>query len=213
MFNVIDKDKIKRKEHFEHYLKINCRYNTTIQLNIDKLYYICKDEKIKFYPAFLFLVTKAINKFQFMKTDFNKENQLGFYEKMNVAYSFKPKEREEFGIIWTEFTEDFKEFYKTYLYDTKNYNEGLYLKDDKPSNCYDFSNLLWLDFTSFDLKFKDDITHLTPIITTGKIGEGQNGKTIPFSISVHHAVCDGYHLSLFLEYLNQLLEKSNEYIL
>ncbi len=213
MFNKIDIENHTRKEHFERYLSINCRYSTTIQLNIDKLYHICKDEKIKFYPAFLWVVTKAVNKFDFMKMSFDENKNLGHYEKMNVAYSFKPKDREEFGIIWTEFIEDFNEFYKNYLYDTTHYGTGFNLKDNQPENCYDFSNLLWLDFTSFDLKFNENTPHLLPIITTGKIGENENGKKIPFNISVHHSVCDGYHLSLFFSELENILEKVNEYIL
>ncbi len=213
MFNVVDMKNYNRKEHFMHYQAINCRYSTTIQVNIDKLYHICKDEKIKFYPAFLWLVTKAINKFEFMKMDFNENKELGFYDEMNVAYSFKPKDREEFGVIWTEFCDDFKEFYQNYLSDTQNCNHGMNLKENRPKNCYDFSNLLWLNFTSFDLKFKDEIDYLMPIITTGKISEAQDGKIIPFNISVHHSVCDGYHLNLFFEYLDKILEKANEYIL
>ncbi len=212
MFNIVNLEEFDRIEHYNRYLNINCRYSLTVQLDIDKLYHICKDEKLKFYPTLLWFVTKAVNKFQFMRYFIDKNTDFGYFDKMNVAYTLKPKDKENFGTVWTEYSDDFKEFYNNYLKDITYCEAGFEFKGNKPDNCYDFSNLLWLDFTSFDIKFTETVPYLPPIITTGKINAQTEKVSIPFNISVHHSVCDGYHLSLFFDYLNEILNDCHKYL-
>ena len=38
-----------------------------------------------------------------------------------------------------------------------------------------------------------------PIIQAGKFFEKDGRKIMPLSITVHHAIADGYHVGLFLE--------------
>jgi chloramphenicol O-acetyltransferase type A len=35
---------------------------------------------------------------------------------------------------------------------------------------------------------------------------------LPFSLQVHHAVCDGYHASRFIEDLQELVNTCNEWL-
>lgn len=66
--------------------------------------------------------------------------------------------------------------------------------------------LPWLHFSSFDLNLKQGYDYLMPIFTMGKYIE-ENGKTIlPFSVLAHHAVCDGWHVSKFINELQQEID-------
>lgn len=50
----------------------------------------------------------------------------------------------------------------------------------------------------------NDGTYLVPIFTIGKYFEQNNKIFIPMSIQVHHAVCDGYHTSRFINEVQEL---------
>lgn len=48
-------------------------------------------------------------------------------------------------------------------------------------------------------------SYLRPIFTFGKYFE-QDGKTLlPLSVQVHHAVCDGFHASRFIDEFQKLV--------
>lgn len=46
------------------------------------------------------------------------------------------------------------------------------------------------------------------IFTVGKYFEQDSKKLLPLATQVHHAVCDGYHVSMFVE---QLLQSISEW--
>lgn len=60
-FNKIDLDNWKRKEIFNHYLNQQTTFSITTEIDISVLYRNIKQEGYKFYPAFIFLVTRVIN--------------------------------------------------------------------------------------------------------------------------------------------------------
>lgn len=61
--------------------------------------------------------------------------------------------------------------------------------------------------TSCNINVFDDGKFLLPIFTLGKYFERDGKRFLPLSIQVHHAVCDGYHIGLFVEKLqNKIAE-------
>lgn len=72
-----------------------------------------------------------------------------------------------------------------------------------PPNVFTISSIPWVSFTGFNLNLPKATDYLLPIFTTGKYFQ-ENGKTwLPIAIQVHHAVCDGYHLSRFVNELQK----------
>ena len=62
MFNYIDVDNWERKEHFEYYrTKIRCGYSCTVQLDVTKFLNQVKEKGFRFYPAFVYCVSKIVN--------------------------------------------------------------------------------------------------------------------------------------------------------
>ena len=53
----------------------------------------------------------------------------------------------------------------------------------------------------------DDGKFLLPIFTMGKCFERDGKHLLPLSIQVHHAVCDGYHVGLFVEKLQSKIDR------
>ena len=54
----------------------------------------------------------------------------------------------------------------------------------------------------------DEGKFLLPVFTMGKYFERDGKRFLPLAIQVHHAVCDGYHVGMFVErlqgHVNQL---------
>ena len=70
----------------------------------------------------------------------------------------------------------------------------------------------WIDFSSFNLNIGNNSRFLLPIITIGKFYSKDDKIYLPFSLQVHHAVCDGYHVSLFMNEFQNIIDNVNEWI-
>ena len=95
-----------------------------------------------------------------------------------------------------------------------NYEDSLkalqesYLKAIRPLlNSFDVSMIPWLDFTAFNLNIHNEGKYLLPIFTIGKFKDINRKRMIPLAIQVHHAVCDGYHVGLFVNLLQKEIDK------
>ena len=64
----------------------------------------------------------------------------------------------------------------------------------------------WVEFTNFNINVFDDGKFLLPIFTMGKFFERDGKRLLPLAIQVHHAVCDGYHIGVFVEKLQTYIE-------
>ncbi|MCO4754487.1 MAG: hypothetical protein KC478_08385, partial [Bacteriovoracaceae bacterium] len=69
-----------------------------------------------------------------------------------------------------------------------------------------FTSLPWLKFSSISharhFEFPDSI----PKMACGKIYEKEGSMFMPISLHVHHALLDGYHVSLFYSKLEELFK-------
>lgn len=80
-------------------------------------------------------------------------------------------------------------------------------KPGLPENNFPVSMIPWISFEGFNLNIQTGYDYLLPIFTMGKF-YCENGRwLLPFSIQVHHAVCDGFHTSRFLRELQELLDQ------
>lgn len=193
-----------RKEYFEHYHKnIPCTYSMTVKLDISKL----KNQNKHLYSTLLFWLTKIINRHQEFRTCFNSEGILGFFDEMIPCYTVFNQETETFTSIWTNETQDYDTFYQAYKNDVATFgkNQGLIGKPDVPENIFNVSMIPWVSFEGFNLNLPKGYNYLLPIFTFGKYYKENNKYWLPFSIQVHHAICDGFHISRLVNELQNHL--------
>ena len=72
-------------------------------------------------------------------------------------------------------------------------------------NVIHFSAIPWLDFTSISHARSFSHPDSCPKISFGKMTENNGVKEMSVSIHVHHALMDGYHVGLFVEKFQALL--------
>ncbi|MGA4719814.1 type A chloramphenicol O-acetyltransferase [Fictibacillus nanhaiensis] len=212
-FRAINKENWDRTPYFEHYLSQKCTFSLTANIDITRLLEHIRDKGVKFYPALIFMVSNVVNAHEEFRTCF-KDGKLGFWDEMLPSYTIFHRDNKSFSSIWTEYSSEFHRFYKNYNEDISRYSnvKGLITKKDEPPNSFPISMIPWISFTGFNLNKNEDNNYLLPIITSGKYFTLDSKILLPLSIQVHHAVCDGYHASVFINELQRLADECHDWL-
>lgn len=200
---LIDLENWERREYYEHFIKnVVCSYSVTVNIDITNL----KGHSL--YPAMIWLLTKTVNDMPEFRTCLTEEGP-GIYDSMHPMYTVFNKEKKNFSGIWSYFSEDYSEFLENYQTDVQKYSTSTRYapKEGTPANSFNISMVPWLEFTAMNFNVYDEGKFLLPIFTMGKFFERDGKRYLPLAIQVHHAVCDGYHIGLFVEKLNEYIDR------
>lgn len=204
-FERIQLDGWARREHFEHYRsQVPCTYSMTTKLDITALV----EAKARLYPAMLYLLTRAVNRFPEFRMDFDSEGKLGVYSEMHPCYTIFHRNSETFSNLWTEYTEDYQVFCRAYERDLEQFggNKSMMAKPGVPANTFPVSMIPWESFDGFNLNLEKGYGYLLPIFTMGRYSENNGRYLLPLSIQVNHAVCDGFHVCRFISALREMID-------
>ncbi len=208
MFNYIDPDNWERKEHFEYYrTKIKCGYSCTVQLDVTAFRKRIFENKLRFYPAFVYCVSKIVNSMPEFRMAVDKDGLPGFYDVLNPNMTIFHENDHTFSDMWTEYYPDFWQFYKNTIENMDKYKnvKGIKARNDQPANFFCISCVPWLTYTAYSTSVPGGEPNLFPIITFGKYTASGGRYTMPFTINISHAAADGYHTSRFINDLQELI--------
>lgn len=202
IFHPIDFNEWYRKEYFYYFTKmLPTGYSISVEIDITNTYNIIKKANKKFFPAYLYVASKLISEQQEFKIA-TLDNQIGYYEVLHPSYACFHEDDKTMSNMWTEYNDDFEIFYNNYMDDQNKYasNHGILAKPDMPpqNNCM-IGMLPWIKFSSYTPVPYADLNMYFPVLQAGKFFDKDGKKMMPLSITVHHAVADGYHVSLFIE--------------
>lgn len=76
-----------------------------------------------------------------------------------------------------------------------------------PNNIIHFSALPWINFTLLYHARSFTWSDSCPKISIGKLTDENGKKSMPISIHVHRSLVNEYHVGLFIEQLQQLMNK------
>ena len=205
-FQPIDIENWARREVYEHFIgEVVCSYSVTVHMDITPL------EGQHLYPAMIWLLTKTVNDMPEFRTALTEEG-LGIYEDMHPMYTVFNRENKNFSGIWTYFSEDYSSFLADYQADEAEYSKSTRYapKDGTPANSFNISMVPWLEFTSLNFNVYDEGKFLLPLFTMGRYFQRDGKRLLPLAIQVHHAVCDGYHVGMFVEKLQGYIDRFAE---
>lgn len=206
IFHKIDAATWPRREIFYYFSQMApTGYSLTIDVDVTRLLRSTKETGLKFFPSYLWLVTRNLNKQPELKCAV-KDGVLGYFDTLTPLYATWHEETHTFSFLWTEFSENFHDFYKNYIHNQNTYgnNPGVLARPElPPENAYTVSAVPWVDFKHFAVHSFENKAYYFPSVEAGKYHE-ENGKMImPLSLTCHHATTDGYHISEFLNDLQQ----------
>ncbi len=206
MFQLIDRSTWKREEYFNHYFSdVPCTYSMTVRLDITEL----REKRVSLYPTMLYLIACVVNRHEEFRTALDNNGEVGVYDYLSPCYTVFHKESETFSNLWTTYSPNYKQFCANYENDTQEYGSinRMIAKPNAPENTFPVSMIPWSSFEGFNLNLQKGYSYLLPIFTMGRF-EIVNGRCLlPLAVQVHHAVCDGFHLSRFFNELQELIER------
>ena len=88
-------------------------YSMTVNVDVTEMRKTIREAGLKFFPAYLWLVTKNLNR----QTEFKvaeKDGVLGFYDSLTPLYASFHENDHTFSLMWTEYTDDFLQFHQAY---------------------------------------------------------------------------------------------------
>lgn len=215
-FTPIDLNTWDRGQMFYYFSKMApTGYSLTVKLDVTKLRAVLWEARLKFFPSYLWLVTKTLNAQQEFRIA-KQGGQIGFYDHLTPLYAAFHEDTKTFSLMWTEYDDDFGAFYAAYLKNQRQYgaNHGVLAQTGllPPPNAYTVSCVPWISFEHFAVHSYENKPYFFPSVEAGKFVE-ENGRVVmPLSITCHHATTDGYHVSRFLEQLQEEMDGFARYI-
>lgn len=215
-FHTIDFDSWERKQYFYYFTKmLPTGYSISIEVDITSTYNIVKKRNKKFFPVYLYVAAKLISEQQEFRIA-NVNGQMGYYEVLHPSYASFHQDDKTMSNMWTEYSPDFEVFYKSYMEDQTKYanNHGILAKPDMPPhNSFIIGMLPWIQFTSYTpVPYAAPLNNYFPVMQAGRYFDIDDKKVMPLSITVHHAVADGYHVGLFLEKFQKAMLHPEEWM-
>ena len=185
-------------------------YSMTTKVDITGLRPALKRRGIKFFPAYLWLVTKCLNEQIEFKVAY-QDKTLGYYDTLTPLYASLHDDDKTFSLMWTAFDDDLFAFCEAYRQNQIQYGDvhGVLSQPSTPPppNAYTVSTLPWVSFEHFAVHSYENKPYFFPSVEAGKIIEDNGHEYLPLSLTCHHATTDGYHCSLFFTRLNEEIEK------
>ena len=196
-----------RKEHFEFFCKFEEPFfGTTIQFDCTKAYAKSKELGVSFFSYYLHKTLVAVNNTENFRYRIQDE-KVFIYDKINVSSTIL-RDDKTFGFSEIEYNEHlniFIENYNTEATRVKN-TTGLFTREYN-ENIVHFSALPWINFTSISHSRSFTFPDSCPKFSFGKMTTENDKKFMSMSVHVHHGLVDGYHLGLFFEEFERLMNE------
>ena len=214
-FIPIDRKSWPMAQSFYYYTEMApTTYTVNVDLDVTILRKTLKEKGYKFFPAYLYLVTKAIGKIKELRVAY-KDGVLGYWENLTPAYPQFHEDDHTTSLLWTAYDPVFKKFYEQYIEDTTCFgnDHGILTKKGAPlANAYVISCIPWFTFNSFSLHNHGIKDYFVPSFEAGGFKERDGKCIMPLSMTVHHATTDGYHLKCFFEALQKDMDQPEAWL-
>lgn len=194
-----------RKEHFLFFKQMEEPFfgiTTTIDCTV--AYQKSKELGVTFFTYYLHKTLSAVNAIEpFRYRILNDE--IYIFDRIDASATIL-REDTTFGFSQIEYANDLPKFAENVKAEIARIQttQGLFTRDYS-ENLIHFSALPWINFTSFSHARSFTWPDSCPKISFGKMMNDDGKKTMSMSIHVHHGLMDGYHLGLFVELFQELM--------
>ena len=123
-FTPIDLETWPRAQMFRYFSRMApTGYSLTVPVDVTGLRAALKARGLKFFPTYLWLVTKCLSE-QPEFTTAVRDGVLGTYDSLTPLYAAFHEDDHTFSLMWTEFDEDLEVFHRRYLDDKARWGFG-----------------------------------------------------------------------------------------
>jgi chloramphenicol O-acetyltransferase type A len=203
----LDLDTWNRKEHFLFFKQMDEPfYGITTTVDCTKGYAKAKAIGLSFFSYYLHKTLSAVNAIENFRYRIMGD-EVYLFDVIDASATVM-REDKTFGFSYMPFTEDIQDFAQTVQAEINRIETttGIFT-GEYPENLIHFSALPWINFTSLSHARSYTWPDSCPKISFGKLIDEDGKKTMPLSVHVHHGLVDGYHVGLFIEQLQQLMNE------
>lgn len=207
-YTLVSFDSWPRRDTFRHFIdNLRCVITITSEVDVTEALAFCREKELRFYPTFLYLVAKALNRRDEWKMGYDGAGKLIRWREISPSHILFHPEDELVSRLVTAYSPDFAQFYRAVEEGIDRYREkrGFEVEWDA-ANTFDASCVPWLRYSACDLHVYDEGRYLAPVVTWGKYGEKDGRLTLPLTMQIHHAVADGFHVARFYQDLQSEIQ-------
>ncbi|MFA5299037.1 MAG: CatA-like O-acetyltransferase [Lutibacter sp.] len=182
-------------------------FNITANLEVTPLYNYCKQHNLSFSLACLYVALKVANEITEFKLRF-KDDKVYLFDTINIG-STVLNDNLTFSFCNFKFQSTIFEFDINAKKILKNHKkgEGLYSQKEELGIMH-CSTIPWISLTGFKHARKgNEREQGIPKLVFGKLFTENEIQKIPFSVEVHHALMDGYHVGLLYKKMQQFINE------
>lgn len=205
MYRKIDFETWERRSTFEFFKDFEDPYfNITANLNVARLYDMCKSNDLAFSLAFLFYSLETANEIREFRRRLIGESVVEF-DRVEATQTILNEDK-TFSFSYYRWKDNVVEFVSEGRVSRDKYLslKTFDVETDRLDLIY-YSAFPWVSFTSFKHASRLNNRQTIPRMVFGKMFEENGSRKMPFSVEAHHAMMDGYHVGLYYETLQQKL--------
>jgi chloramphenicol O-acetyltransferase type A len=171
-------------------------------------YQKCKENDWSFFLYYMFESIKAIN----LVENFRYRiigGEVWVFDRVHASTTVGRKDG-SFGFGYFEYVDDFFEFMKKAKMEIVEVQKTAGLRVNYNATRPDVihcTTIPWLSFKSVKHEKNIDKSDSIPKIAFGKFYDTGNRKLLPVSVSANHGLVDAFHVSKYLEYFQEGLNK------
>lgn len=180
-------------------------FNITANLEVGNLYKYCKQHQLSFSLACLYVALKCADEITEFKLRF-KNDTVYLFDHVNIG-STVLNDDFTFSFCDFEFQKTMQEFDEKGKVVLENHKKGIVFNAQEDQlGIIHCSTIPWISFTGFKhARNGNERLQGIPKLVFGKIFKENEIKKIPFSVEVHHALMDGYHVGLLYEKMQKFI--------
>lgn len=205
-YELIDMQKFDRAEYFYYFMSVGTTIELTSKVDVTKVIERCKNDKLNFHAVMLYQLYKVINTIENFKYDVI-ENNLIKWDRIVPTFSSINKNSKLFFTLYADMQENCIDYNKQYQKTVENFANSVTIvpQGSLPENVFNVSCIPWLHFEHFSSNSKTMENKVVKMITFGKYKKINGRFLLPLTIQVSHSIIDGYHVALFFEKLEEVL--------
>lgn len=206
MTQILNIETWERKEHFNFFKQFEEPFfGITVQIDCTRAYQLAKENQKSFFLYYLHQSLVAANQTEPFRYRISNDQVL-VYDTVKASPTINRNDG-TFGFGYMDYHRDFFKFEARATKEIERVRNTTGLKPaTSGENVIHYSSLPWLDFTAISHARSFSFPDSSPKITFGKMTEKKGKKSMPVSIHVHHALMDGYHVGLFVEKFQDLMD-------
>lgn len=205
MVRKLDIENWNRKEHYNFFKQFTDAYfSVVVELDVSKAYAYSKTSDFSFFVLYLYACMKALNGIENLRYRI-RDDKVIVHDVIHASPTIL-RDDNTFGFSFIHYDEDLQVFNRNFEAEKERIlnSSNLFPKEDT-DDCIFCSALPWLQFTGHKEPLFGLVKESVPKIAFGKYSVVGKKRMMPVSIAVNHALVDGYHVGLFVDDFQKIL--------